>query len=101
MWITSSLAYIVELLETHIDTQAAQRGAEGHLAHFKGRDCSGATQTPGPSAHTLPSEDEKRRLHYQLQTTPPPLDSPSSRALSPSPPPSLPSSPPPFHTPSQ
>lgn len=45
---------------------------------------------PGPSAHTLPSEDEKRRLHYQLQTTPPPLQSPSSQAFTPSLPPSLP-----------
>lgn len=36
---------------------------------------------PGPSAHTLPSEDKKRRLHYQLQTTPPPLQSASSQAL--------------------
>lgn len=42
---------------------AEQSGAEQRSAHFTGRESSGATQIPGPSAHTLPSEDEKRRLH--------------------------------------
>lgn len=81
--------------------------ADGHTGstewNVTGRESSGAAQTPGPSAHTLPSEDEKRRLHYELQTTPPPLLSPSSQT----PFPFLPPSPPLstslllFHTPSQ
>lgn len=73
--------------------------AAGHTGSTEqsatGRESSGAAQTLGPSAHTLPSEDEKRRLHYELQTTPPPLLSPSSRTLFPFLPPSPPLSLPP------
>lgn len=71
--------------------------ADGHSTEqsVTGRESSGAAQTSGPSAHTLPSEDEKRRLHYELQTTPPPLLTPSSQTLFPFLPPSPPLSLPP------
>lgn len=56
---------ISQLQEVDAETHR-QHKAQQHSAHFTGRESSGAAQTPGTSAHALPSEDEKRRLHYQL-----------------------------------
>lgn len=93
-----SLSFSAECRQPVTQASSAERSgahsrAEQGSVHVRSRESTGAVQPLGPSTQTLPSEDEKRSLHYQLQNTPPPsvpLPLPPSLPF-PSPSPSLPS----------
>lgn len=57
----------------------AERSSFQHVSQTEGL---WSSADPGPSAHTLPSEDEKRRLHYQHKPRLHPSWSPSSFSFS-------------------
>lgn len=86
-----SLSFSAECRQPVTQASSAERSgahsrAEQGSVHVRSRESTGAVQPLGPSTQTLPSEDEKRSLHYQLQTTPPPSLPPSITLLPPSPP---------------